>query len=170
MKLRDCRMDRIAHLAAFPISHSIPVFGRIDRPEARTLTIVQRLAHLISKLETMDRHSSAVGSKWYLHHLAEVSLPESLKTLIEPFVTRLRADIDKFEERHGTVDSDEFDRRLEFAGVTRQQILYGPPSPWACMGPVKESPKSELDCIPPPRAAFSGSCEWPKVGLSLAAW
>jgi hypothetical protein len=24
--------------------------------------------------------------------------------------------------------------------------------------------------IPPPRAAFSGSCEWPKVGLSLAAW
>jgi hypothetical protein len=24
--------------------------------------------------------------------------------------------------------------------------------------------------VPPPRAAFSGSCEWPKVGLSLAAW
>jgi putative tryptophan/tyrosine transport system substrate-binding protein len=27
-----------------------------------------------------------------------------------------------------------------------------------------------FNSIPPPRAAFSGSSEWPKVGLSLAAW
>ena len=30
--------------------------------------------------------------------------------------------------------------------------------------------QAKNDRIPPPRAAFSGSCEWPKVGLSLAAW
>ena len=42
MKLRDCRLDRIAYLTASSVSFSFPFF-RQNMPESITITIVQRL-------------------------------------------------------------------------------------------------------------------------------
>jgi hypothetical protein len=100
MKLRDCRLDRIAYLTLFPVSFSFP-FLRRNMPESMTITIVQRLAYLIVWIETSEGYSNALGSKWYLQHLMEVFLPGSLQEITEPFVARLQHDVQSYERRMG---------------------------------------------------------------------
>jgi hypothetical protein len=139
MKLSECRLDNIAAFLNQPISISVPSG---PRPDWIAITVAHRLAYLIWRLETEARHETAVGAKWYLEHLDRAPLAE-YRTAIQPFVDRLRADLDRFEGAYGVADPTQFDRMVEFAGVARERVLYGREISFIT-GPAFGSPAREL--------------------------
>ena len=139
MKLSECRLDNIAAFLNQPISVYVP---SRPKPEWIAITVAHRLAYLIWRLETQVRHETAVGAKWYLEHLDRVPLAEHRIT-IQPFVSRVRTALDRFEGAYGAVDPAEFDRLVEFAGVGRERVLYGREFAFIT-GPAFGSPVREL--------------------------
>jgi hypothetical protein len=124
MKLNRCTIDNIPEFARWPISWTATwLFGK--RNENFTITVVHRLAHLITNMETRANRETAIGAKWYLDNLGLLDKYGVIQSVIEPFADRLRQDVDSYEERYGVVDPDYLTKLIELAGYTKDRLLVG---------------------------------------------
>ncbi len=130
INLSECTLSNIAGLTRNPVSYSLPTnpwlpnWSCRQTPEHIAITVAQRLAHLIYRLETQQLWNTAIGAKWYLQHITSIPIAD-YQSIIQPFVDRLTNSLHLFEEKYGEVDATIFDKMVEFGGVPRQRILYG---------------------------------------------
>lgn len=121
--LRECRIDNIAGLAQRSISQTVRPWVPNDAA-GLAYTVCHRLAHLISRLETFQYQTTAIGAKWYLENVDDVPVGDH-RSVVQPFIDRLQASLTEYEERHGRISSIRLGRLVELSNYSKKQILAG---------------------------------------------
>lgn len=146
-KATDPEFKDIAWLTHRPIERFAPLMINMRKPPpaADVRTILHRLAHLIVKTSATNTtpEKSILVAKWYLANLANVPLDPKEHTLLDSFVTRLEANVQRWESLYGFIDTGAFDLLVEFAGERPDVILYGPPL-FTIIEPTLGTPQGNL--------------------------
>ena len=94
------------------------------------MTVVNRLAWLIKRMERTPNDGTAACAHWYLDHIdAHVPLPPQHGVVTDAYINRLQQALDAHEARIGYRVSPDWFARLVGEDETRiRWVLYGPPA------------------------------------------
>ena len=124
-----------------PISYLYPLWGRLRSPEELAVTVANRLANLIWRLERSGYDQTCEAARWYLTNLADIDIVPAGEAIVKPLVERLWRAVHTHETRVGyECDTGRFARLVGPTHVERDSVLFGPPF-------LSESDKSWLSTI-----------------------
>jgi hypothetical protein len=124
-----------------PISYLYPTRGRLRNGEEIAITIANRLANLIWRLERSGHDGTCEAARWYLDNLKDTTIVPAAEPIVKPLVLRLWRAIHAHETRIGyECDTGRFARLVGPSDDERDAVLFGPPF-------LSESDKSWLSTI-----------------------
>ena len=122
--------------------------GWAKKPEQIIVTVVNRLAWLIKRMERTPNDGSAACSHWYLDHIEDyVPLPSQHEVFTDAYINRLQQALDSYEARIGyPVSSGWFGRLVGDDETSIRWVLYGPPAQFAgpATMPSLSTPEGQL--------------------------
>jgi hypothetical protein len=122
--------------------------GWAKKPEQIIVTVINRLAWLIKKMERTPSDGTAACAHWYLDHIdAHVPLPPQHGVFTDAYINRLQQALDAHEARIGYPVLPDWFGRLVGNDETRiRWVLYGPPmrTEGAWGSPSMATPEGQL--------------------------
>ena len=97
--------------------------------DAIAVTVANRLANLINRLERTTDDATCIAARWYLENVKEITIVPMAVPVVNPLIDRLERAVHAHETRAGyQCPSDEFGRLVGTTNTERCLILYGPPT------------------------------------------
>jgi hypothetical protein len=111
-----------------PINTLYP-FRVTSRPDEVTITVVNRLCHMIHRMERSPNPYCGCGARWYCDHIDAAPILASERDYVASLVKRLLTAVEAYEARYYGGEKLFADNFGQLAGSTDQNIayvLYGP--------------------------------------------
>jgi hypothetical protein len=144
----DARLRDFAYMASTPIGHFFPLRGTADTisPGTIVITTINRLCHLIERMERTPNDITACFARWYDKYFEIVPILPDYRVYVGELRARLMRAVVAHDERVGYwADPDHADRLIGSDERSRKRILYGSPLSRFRMGtPVSTTPEGKL--------------------------
>jgi hypothetical protein len=129
--LNDPRLRDFGFLVQ-PISNLYPGRGQSGYTydlDKIAVTVANRLANMIYRLERTSEDATCCAARWYLDNLVDITIVPRAVSIINPLKTRLRQAIQAHEARmRYECDPEYFGQLVGTSNSERCRILYGPPT------------------------------------------
>ena len=115
-------------MSTIPLGELYPLGKSYDtiRPEMIVITVVNRLCHLIFRMERLPHYMTGSAARWYNSHFHLISILPQYREYIDQLRERLMRVVHEFEERDAVwADPEDFGRMVGSSDNQKRRVLYG---------------------------------------------